>query len=866
MTRRVVLPLLLLALAGAAQARARPDPWAAPSWQKAAAPDVPPEVLEKRAVLADPQADEGAVSAAATILLGHGDLVALRAALAGAAQVPALGVLSALGVVDPPLSEPLLEDVVALSARTGDDVLRARAEATLDKLLNGRHAGAAARVGRVLGWLRDAGFDPARREVLLAALGRSGQLELVEALIEALAGPGAAGARAALQELTGHDLGAEADAAAWRAFWDEHRHLTRERLLERGLDRARQQVDRAEQQREDDRVAFVAKLGEVEQKVVAERITFMGNALERLLKGLSDEYADVRLEAATRLAAKGNDEKAASTALPALLRRLGRSAANGNGHPGGTGETPGEPPAESDLRVRAALVRALGVLGRPRETQAGDAAPAVPAVEAQQREVRRALVAELTAPDASVAAAAADVLEQFRNQPEVVAPLLDYIARLPADAVDERVGALKAVAANGPLGVSERLQQWAALEQPTAVRAAAVRALIACEDLDVVLESLGQIYGQDPSREVRFGLAAALGDRLGRPAPDDEATRASVVRVLGRLLDDEEPSVRAEVVTALGRSGQATAMDGLARRARQESDETVQDRLVAALGELRQVEGAATIGQLLAARQEHRATLRDAAQAAVALIANGEPARWLACGQALSAEGAHDVAAFCGGEVVRRFSQAPEHQEPVDRARGLQAVELALDGRWAEARPLLAALAAAGAAFPARDELLLHLSEACEHLEDWPGAADWRVQRLAALPPGDARLGPETLLAARALVRAGRALEAQPLLAQHVEAHAEDNLALFELAGVEESLDRLEEARRTLERLDGRLAEGDQLRPRVLEARERIAQRLASRAAPEPPSGTQRTDEAPEPAGPPDAAGPGLATGAAGGP
>ncbi|MBM3985051.1 MAG: hypothetical protein FJ296_05080 [Planctomycetes bacterium] len=124
------------------------------------------------------------------------------------------------------------------------------------------------------------------------------------------------------------------------------------------------------------------------------------------------------------------------------------------------------------------------------------------------------------------------------------------------------------------------------------------------------------------------------------------------------------------------------------------------------------------------------------------------------------------------------------------------------------------------------------------------------MQRLAALPEGDARRAAEALPTARALLRAGRMPEAQPLLAAHVEAHADDNLALFELAGVEESLERLEEAQRLYGRLVERLTEDDELRPRVLDARERVAQRLAGRPAPPPPEGTQRADETTNPLAP----------------
>src|SRR6185503_3934963 len=169
----------------------------------------------------------------------------------------------------------------------------------------------------------------------------------------------------------------DADAAAWRAWWADHRRYTREQLLELALHSQASAF-------EVERTGLVAK-------AVAAKLDRMGEAVDSLLASLSDEYADVRLEAARRLAAKGNDARA-TNALPVLLRRLGHPpAGNGTKSSGPFDVQPAGDAVEaveSDPRVRAALVTALGVLGRAREES--DVAESGP-----REDVLAALAAEL---------------------------------------------------------------------------------------------------------------------------------------------------------------------------------------------------------------------------------------------------------------------------------------------------------------------------------------------------------------------------------------------------------------------------------------------------------------------------------------
>jgi len=495
--------------------------------------------------------------------------------------------------------------------------------------------------------------------------------------------------------------------------------------------------------------------------------------------------------------------------------------------------------------VRAALVTALGVLGRARD-EAGSPQPAA------RKDVLAVLAAELRAHEAAVSAAAAAALEQFHDQPEVVQPLLEYVTALPADSspagVDARVRALQAIASNRPQQVVSQLTPFVDASQPDGVRAAAVRAILACDDISGALDTLAEIWSLDRSADVKFSIAAALGDRLGRPGGEgrDDA-RARMLGLLGSLLDDTEASVRIEAATALGRSRSDTAFPLLDQRARKETDPTVQQRLVNALGLLGKPEGAAVIGVLLVARSgaADRPTLMTEAQKALALIAGDRaPGAWLDGCEQLHAAGAHDAAAWCCREVGRRFGDQSEQREGVDQARGRLPVELLHAGLARDARDLLAKLEMEQASVPAHDERLLLLADASHQLEDWAAEADYRKQHLETLVPGDGRRGEETLATARALRRAGRNADALPLLQEHLESHADDNDALLDLAGAEESLGQLEAALHDLQRLLDRLPDGDALRSQVQSAHERVRGLVSQPAAPasETPGGQQQSE------------------------
>jgi tetratricopeptide (TPR) repeat protein len=489
-----------------------------------------------------------------------------------------------------------------------------------------------------------------------------------------------------------------------------------------------------------------------------------------------------------------------------MLRRLGHPATtaaapvNGNGADIGSAAPPQQPPPveagaetavpvgaegkvalEADPELRAALVEALGTLGRARE------------------DVRAALIAELHgAQDTAVTAAAAG-LRLMRDQPSIVVPLLDDLDRRPGE--QNTFDTLQAVAANRPVGVIARLVPWLAPEQSSRVRGAAVRALVASENIGLALDHLEQLYlaGGTPP-DIRFAMAAALGTRV--PQLVDTPAWERSVRLLASLLDSGEPNVRAEAVAALGRTGSREALDMLDMRARNETDPEVVKRIVDAIGALRLPEGGGVIGRVVANRKESRDALEPVARESLARIAGqGGPADWLSLGEAVGGAGAHSLACWCYRELITRYEAAPENKDAIDRARGRLASDLYLSGQADAALLLLLALEAEQAPYPSPLERMDLLARASEELGRFSEAADYHLKRFAMLPEGESQRTSTRKAAVAALRKAGRYADDLGHLRELVREAAGDNQLLFDLARTEEAAGQLDQAKVDLERL-----------------------------------------------------------------
>ena len=727
---------------------------------------------DARATVQAGEADIAALEEAASRLLELGDLDSLRHGLAGERRATALGLLNALALLPPASVEPLLDDLLDLATRALSDELRSAADRVVALLAASRPQCAEA----LLADLRQPDLGAGRRAAILRALGSSGNLAMSGVLIDALDTPQAPVARGALRKLTGHDLGAEADAAEWRAFFERNAGMSRDQLLDQALASERASF---EQQRQ----VLVAE-------VIKVRLAALGtDDPARLVEGLQDEYPGVRIEAARRLAPCVRSQDQATFVVPALLRQLGYAPAGETGATPAVPDAPPAPAAEADPLVRVALLETLGAIGRQRE------------------DVRLALQSELRSGDDRVAAAAAGALCGMRDQPAVVGPLLDYLDSRTAPPNAEEV--LKAISANQPNGALERLQPWLAKDKPEGVRAAAVRAVVACDAIDAALDLLGQLDAEGETQKVRWAMAVALGDRLPSLKPDQPA-HAQAVLLLTLLLEDVEPNVRGEAVSALGHAGTTEVLPLLEKRAAVETDLAVQRCIIVALGTLELPEGGGLIGRILSRSKEARTQLEPDARKALADIAKDRgPDQWLLLGEAVSGAGAHNLAVACYRELIKEYEDKPEHKDAVQRAFGRLANDLYLDGRAQEALQVLAELEQSQAPYPSQMERLDLAARANESLDRFNEAAEFHLRRYALLPEGEIQRTATLKAAVTALSKAGRHGDALGYLKQLCAADPENNELLYEQAREEEAVGDLERAEVNLQRLLQRIPSDD---------------------------------------------------------
>ncbi|MHC5209220.1 MAG: tetratricopeptide repeat protein [Planctomycetota bacterium] len=757
---------------------------------------LPDAVIAARADLRSGETASGQRAVAVKTLLDAGDLAFLREVLSGEDARAALGLLQALAAQPPASCEPLVQAVLALDARRPGTETSQAADTLLASLAYARPA--------VLGFLVDSvgpETAPARRRAVLRSLGLSRELGAVEALIGALDSDDADVARDALVTLTGHDLGARAGSVEWTEWWKKHELLGRDQLIELGRIADRQEFEQL-------RVAL-------EQEVIKARLDTMGHDdVVRLVAGLTDSFAGVRLEAVKRLTRHTNQGQASAAAVPVMLRRLGHpvsavAGTNGNADDQAS-EVDGAPPLppvdpadasnapdadvasavlEADPGVRVALVAGLGTLGGARA------------------DVRTALISELRGSQGPVVAAAAAGLRLMRDQPSIVVPLLDDLERRPGES--NTFDTLQAVASNRPVGVIPRLVPWLGSEQSARVRGAAVRALVASENIGLAMDQLEQLYSSgDTPPDVRFAMAAALGTRVADLVHTPAWERS--LRLLASLLDSGEPNVRAEAVAALGRTGTREALDLLDARARNETDPEVIKRIVDAIGTLRLPEGGGVIGRVVANHKDVRDALEPVARESLALIAGqGGPTDWLSLGEAVGGAGAHSLACWCYRELIMRYEAAPESTDAIDRARGRLASDLYLAGQADDALALLLELESEQAPYPSPLERMDLLARASEELGRFSEAADYHLKRFAMLPEGELQRTTTRKAAVDALRKAGRFADALEHLRDLVREEGSDNQLLFDLARTEEAAGQLQQARVDLERLLERIPETD---------------------------------------------------------
>jgi HEAT repeat protein len=353
--------------------------------------------------------------------------------------------------------------------------------------------------------------DLAVRQTALWVLGRCGRKQAAAVLVEQLSGESEELRRMAalaLADLTGQNYGL--DAGRWKAWWNRHKHLSREQWLELRL---AYQTSRA-QRLEGDLARSRAQVLRLQQQVynrlpVGERPAAIRSLLDHddpavrallvvwCLELLTTAEGPRRQELGKvllRLSRDGNPEVQRAAVLG--LGRFSDSSASGRLH---------ELLKEGSPAVRAAAARSLALLAHGTDK----------AARTRQKEVIPLLQKALEDKALEVVVEAAEALGAL-GAPEAC-PVLVGLLRHP----------------------SEHVRQTAA------------QALERVADVTVLGGLLKGL--DDPSVAVRFSLVGALGRAAGDGQGLSEPQRKRLLARLETLLrTDADPGVRSRAATVLG--------------------------------------------------------------------------------------------------------------------------------------------------------------------------------------------------------------------------------------------------------------------------------------------------------------------------
>ncbi len=381
-------------------------------------------------------------------------------------------------------------------------------------------------LGSLLRMLDDHELEPSRRILAADAIGRMRSLQAVEPLVATLGRSDGATLRppevdqaieAALGAITRQDLGG--DPAGWRAWWEAHRNLTREQILDEILDSRRE-----------------SSADQIEPKLAEEMIALVSSTSpEELQLAIQSSLSPVRIHAAKNLGKLGGDRAAAI-----LLAQLER---------------------EEDVSVQTEIASALGAIADPR------AAPLLVSLLADIYE-KRTSNPGLHDDAARLANAILDALGRLRDQQAV-----GEVTKLALDLELDRDLRANAVDALGHIGGEEAftvLSDLAAREKDLEVMRKVAQGLgrIGSSAVDCLVLLLGHF---DPL--VRFQAADSLG-RIGD---------ARAVDPLLKLLGDQVAKVREAAVVALSRFGGERAAIAIGGLLQGDRDELVKRASAAAL-------------------------------------------------------------------------------------------------------------------------------------------------------------------------------------------------------------------------------------------------------------------------------------------
>jgi HEAT repeat protein len=398
-------------------------------------------------------------------------------------------------------------------------------------------------VQRLRSIAEDSRKEPALRQAVVLALGRSGRRQAGVVLLDLLSNDTELirkSAAAALANLTGRSYGV--DLEKWRSWWERHKDLPSERWLEERLAYQAAHSQRLESDLERARARIVRLHQELYARLTAtERFTHLQTAAE------SEDAAVRALAVAWGVELLPSADALGQQTLTELLLRLSRDGAP---------------------EVQCAAVSALGRVADPR------------AFERLRLLLRHEAVSVR-------AAAVRSLAQQARGtgSEAIQKQILPLLQQMLEDTALEVV--IEAAEDLGTLGVAEASPVLTGLlrHPSTPVRQAAAQALERVAEpriFDSLLAALN-----DPTVNVRFSLIGALGHAAGDGRKLSAPQREQLVSRLEAVLQrDGDPSVRSRAATVLGECALPSILPLLWQRVLATEDSRVQEKAWGAIIEV----------------------------------------------------------------------------------------------------------------------------------------------------------------------------------------------------------------------------------------------------------------------------------------
>jgi len=721
----------------------------------------PPNPLEQnRIAILSADTDEAQCAAATIALIQAGDIDWIKA--------------RALAKETPLRASVALVRGLLLCARTGQPPeLKERCAGALNGFVADR-ASNALLVDRLIS-IHSAG--PADRAVSLQtidllkrALDTRG-VDTLLTLLDSADGPVKAGALDALRTITRRDLGP--DGAAWKAYWNENRHRSRDQLLESGLIKELENAISEKDSRILDLVKEVVGLSPIK---AFEYLQSRNLAVKRYAAGFLLDNAATNPEIAGRLhlvAEHLGKEETDKETLIKLLELLGK--ANGNAASTGVAERLISYLRDRDAAVVIAAAGSLSAHDKKKYLRPEDYPPIA--------EGARSRLAGLTSPD----------------------PATDQLkSRL--------IGLLEECGQAGATIDSALLKSFADPGHSTAVRASAIQALGATGEPDV-LEYIETILKTDPDGGMRFEAANTL-KLLGKSGKIDQQR---LITAFAGGLKDLQNNVRSMCVAGLGTFKYPEVIGILLEHLKEESDGRVCVNIVDILGDFKNLEGLnAVVGafSLIKSRKLNETILKDcraATEGAVRKICAENKEHFFTAGESFYNSKCFALAAESYEEYLVGARPGNGEDVRIAQAKGKIALAYYHCPNLAKALPLLEELESKNVAEPSQRLRTQFLAEGYLAAGQPQDSAKWFDIHIGLIPEAETqnRLTAQSG-AWRAHFRGGNFERALELATVLKDREAGNNEYLYRFAISLVRLNRIEEGEKEFRRLlNGRLGEAE---------------------------------------------------------